>query len=270
MKYTKDMIIPSNIINILNMHDIYFDINDIEGCEEQMYEESIIFPASLLFDIDFAIIKLIQEKYNKAPYWNENINKSDKEIKDLLFDREYENPLSILKDYSKNAMSLDKLFNSIIEKDFVKIMGIACNFKTNLFDLAIKASKQDKTNVTIYCDIINTSNTIKSNQQKSIIKKIINNDKLKISYVTEKLSSMKDYKDYSVLFFKFASDINKVINYPCEYSWSSKTILCSNYKMNLDKNLEKEVIDMNIVLRCGLKNNIGLTSVFEDKELHHH
>ena len=79
MKYSEDLKIPKNILKKMNRRAVEVFISDTERCEEDMYAENIIIPASLLFDIDFAIIKLIQEVYNKISYWDDAINYSDKE-----------------------------------------------------------------------------------------------------------------------------------------------------------------------------------------------
>ena len=69
VKYTKEDTIPNSIVRILNRHVVELNLNDIERCEEDMFSEKVIIPFSILFDMDMACIKLIQELYNKIPFW---------------------------------------------------------------------------------------------------------------------------------------------------------------------------------------------------------
>lgn len=266
-KYLNDILIPESIIRILNRHQIELNLNDKERCEEDMYSESVIIPFSLLFDVDLACIKLVQELYNKVPFWNDNINKTDNELRKLLLEREDENPLTILHEPNK---TIDNLYKSLIEQNYGKIIGIAINLPTALYDLAYLMSKTNDTSITIYCDacpIIDDKNLWNkiSALEKTGLTKSNNSDNFKI--VTSKLRGCEAYKEYTVIFYKYSSELDKdyITQYSSDYAWGGKSILCANYNFNIDKNTPS--LRMDIVLKTGISNNIGLTTIYRDKDL---
>lgn len=267
-KYTNDITIPSSIIRYLNIHKCELNLNDIERCEEDMYSESVIIPFSLLYDMDLACIKLIQESYNKIDFWNDNINKSDKEIIQLLLNRTDENPLSILYD---NQNTINDLYRSLLKQEFGRILAIALNFPTGLLKLIKLMNRDSTTSITVYCDpqysdiSSELRDTMAEMEKKAMLKAFPNYG---FSYITNKLRGCEAYRDYTVIFYKLSSELEKdlILQSSSDYAWASKAILCANYPFNRDEKVPFS-LRLDLVLRTGITNNIGLTSVYADKDL---
>ena len=276
VKYTKEDTIPNSIVRILNRHVVELNLNDIERCEEDMFSEKVIIPFSILFDMDMACIKLIQELYNKIPFWNDNISKSDDEIRHLLLDRKKENPLIIL--HSDESV-INDLYDSLMKQNFGKILGIAMNYPTGLFDLIRLMSEDESTSITVYCDGYSplSNNTtagmssdvrhITMSLQKTAMEKTFPD--LKANYIDIPMRGCKAYSEYTTIFYKYAFELEKDYDYnsfSSDYTWSSKTILCADYSFNLDEKIPCS-LRMDLVLRTGINNNIGLTNIYPNKEI---
>lgn len=266
-KYSNEIFIPESIIRILNRHQIELNLNDIERCEEDMYSESVAIPFSLLFDLDLACIKLVQSLYNKVPFWNDNINKSDNELRKLLINRKNENPLTII---HNPDMNLDSLYKSLIEQNYGKILGIAMTLPTALFDLIKLMNVDETTSINIYCDAFPNIDRVLWDKISNLEKKALSEKHAKenFSFITDKLRGCESYKKYTVIFYKYSSELDRdyITMSSSDYAWGGKSILCANYAFNLDEKIITS-LRMDIVLKTGVTNNIGLTSVYRDTEL---
>ena len=92
-----------------------------------------IFDFESVFDIDFTLIQLIQDKFKGSKYFNSVIDEDPITVRMLLRAREEYNPLSIIiKDEFKD--SADNLYKEIVENFYKSIYkNISYTEISNLF-----------------------------------------------------------------------------------------------------------------------------------------
>ena len=209
------------------------------------------------------------------------------------------NPLSIIKENASEEI-VDNLYEQMIIKDYGKICGLAAHFSTALLDLALMAVSLDNTEVTILCnglDSTSLDNKIKKHittdlkrsndayciTQVETLKRMLGSEyKLNINgeiwddplgrkekpktinVKSGQILGCEDYKDYSTIFYKDIDQVIRDLDYPTEtgYAFKKQTVLCANYKYNMDKD-RGDVLDLDTALRVGLTNNFGITTIYK-------
>ena len=96
---------------------------------------------------------------------------------------------------------------------------------------------------------------------------IVRNPDLVYKFINELRNKYKDCTPNEA--HKLIAELEKDYDYnsfSSDYTWSSKTILCADYSFNLDEKIPCS-LRMDLVLRTGINNNIGLTNVYPNKEI---
>jgi len=256
MSWYDSLRLPNRLQVKLNRHFCELNPDKKEECEENMFNENMIIPFSMLFDVDAALFQLVKMNYNATDYWEfepygsptDLDNAYYRNITTNLMLRKAENPLAILKDAYYNdeecAKQVDDLYRQILIKDYGKICGLAASKKTALVDLIIMCLSMEGNDVTILCngldDMKLTSKMEGIDEDKiiqaqvTLIKRVFgerynlmfsneeydlnNHDEKKplIHVQVGKMIGCEAYKDYSTIFYKNVKQIERDLDYPTE------------------------------------------------------
>ena len=113
----------------------------------QPNKTKILTEFDVVIDLDLAMMKLIQEKYNNPNFINQDVmNLSLHDIKETLLNREYESPLSVCID---NLDTANSLYHELLETKYNEILNH--HSPTGIFKLMEVYNKTDGMEVTILC-----------------------------------------------------------------------------------------------------------------------
>lgn len=201
-----------------------------------------IFDFESVFDIDFTLIQLIQDKFKGSKYFNSVIDEDPITVRMLLRAREEYNPLSIIiKDEFKD--SADNLYKEIVENFYKSIYkNISYTEISNLFTTLTIA---DKT-------VISLSMIVRNKFEEALAKSLQYRTNLELVHPYE--VSLDKFDAY------FAKS-EKSIEENCP-DIKSKTIFLLDYGFNVENFLGQIFPKKHIFEKYGEYNEIIISSVY--------
>ena len=200
----------------------------------------ILVEFDVVIDIDLAIMKLIQEKYNNPKFIKQNImSLSLHDIKERLLNRTQESPLSICIDDIKSANSL---YHELLNNQYDEILKYQT--PTGVFKLMEVYHKTDNMQVTILCSSQNEADIISSyGKFNTLVKK---QDKVKINiYFLKSLPRI----------FVFNGKMN------------GKHIFVMGYRYNLYEDKDGTLLPNPMIAKALLPlNRVGIVDVYNKSD----
>lgn len=197
-----------------------------------------------VIDMDLAMLKLVQEKYNNPSYINQDImNLTLKEVKQALINRQVENPLSICIEDKSLA---DSIYKELVETKYDEILDN--HSPTGIMKvIEIYRTKSD-IDVTVLC----------SNDREASIVKLYNPN---INTTVQKHDNINP-KDYDVFFLK-----NIIRVFVFNGKFEGKHIFILKYAYSLFKAPEGDYIPNPAIARVLYPSNrVGTIDVYDRKE----
>lgn len=183
-----------------------------------------LIPFNVLMDLDFSILKMIQEEYNNPKYINQDIMHMDvKQIKSTLLNRDEINPVTVC---IKDKTIADNIYNEIMNTRYSDLLNKYMSV-TGLFFLISVYTNMENVHVTVLCT---------SKEEEDIIRKYHS----KINVLIKEDPSDINLDDYTEFIFKCKNDVFKFKN-----TFNEKRILFLNYKFNVTFD-DKPYPDVNV------------------------
>ena len=203
----------------------------------------ILVEFDVVVDIDLAIMKLVQEKFNNPKFIRQDImSLSLHDVKEELLNRKYESPLSICIDDIKSANSLYKEF---LENKYNEILEFQT--ATGIFKLMEVYHKTDGMKVTILCSSKEEADVINSYGNFNVL--IKKHDEVNIN-------------DYDIYFIKSLPRI-----YTFEGRMENKHIFVMGYKYNLVEDKDGMLLPNPMIVRSLIPaNRVGIVDVYPVEE----
>lgn len=209
-------------------------------------EVKIITEYTALMDIDLALMCILQKEYNNPKYIGQQImNLNFKDIKTLLLNRKYENPLYLC--MTDKAIA-DNVYCELLTKRYDDIVKLSApNGVLKLLELYRQHS--DMYNIKVVC-----------NNQTEVDRLYEFAPKLKTC-----IGSFKNIKnkDFDVVFVK---SLTHICLFPEEIK--NKHIFTLGYRYNLDFVKDSNTLIPNITISKQLipQNRVGIVNVYDKEE----
>ena len=216
-----------------------------------MEDNKVIYGINLLvefdsiIDTDLGLLYLMKNEYNKAYIRDELLNSNDEYFfKCELLTRETVNPLTVIlkKEYLDNA---NDLYFEILEKDYSKVL--IYSKPNSMFTMVYNYVK-------LQSNIIDTTILCKNEEEKQLIRSLLNNVRIIIGD-REKIN----LQPYDTMFVK---DYYNTLKYK---NLKEKNIYILRYNFNLESAFKKEDIPlMTVSSQVGDINKILIATPYAD------
>lgn len=216
--------------------------------ENKNSDITILTDFNAIIDVDLAILKMIQDKYNNPQYIDQNIMcLSLHDVKEALLNRDNENPLSICIHDNDVAKSV---YEDILNNNIEEAMSDRYRTPTGVLKLMMTLINNGGYCIKILC---------RDEFQKSIIEKYSD----KLNPIIEPDLSKVDLKEYSIFFFKSAS---KVMAFGKPFI--NKHIFLCDYKFNSDISPDGVIFPNIYISRQVLQYNskLGFVNTYSKNE----
>ena len=210
-----------------------------------MNKDILLVDFDILMNFDYAIIRVIREKYNGTDITKDLSNLYMEDLYELLENREDVNPLSIIID-EKYKSSYDNLLKELYEKELDSIYSNLI-VNTNIHTVVDACNKNKMVEVTIYC---------KNETEEQIIKKLF-------GYNTV-LDKDVNYNDYDTFMIHYKS---RILEYPSRYYGKCVYMAMTHYNLFYMESHKCYVLPEDILYVCMNKINLKLIGLFNIKNV---
>lgn len=207
------------------------------------YDNSILIDFNMIIDMDYGLIKLMNDKYSKSKYvLSFMLDLPDDILLHTLTIREQRNPIFDFIN-SKYENQSDNLYEQFMDQEIARIYEYAQ--PTDLLNLVRAYLKTDAIDVTVFC---------KNQQEQLLINKYLNPSE-NLHVIVSIIEDINISK-FDSIYIKYYEDFLKFKNL------QAKNLYTANCKYNLEKDKKDPIPLLSVSGIIGGSNKISLIDLY--------